>query len=68
MKRNMGIIDRIIRIAIAVVIGFLFIEGTIDGVLGIVLMVLSGVFVLTSVVGFCPLYTLFGIKTCKAKA
>jgi hypothetical protein len=65
MKTNMGGLDRIIRIIIAIVIGFLYYNGNINGTLGIVLLVLAAVFALTSFVGFYPLYTLFGLKTCK---
>lgn len=67
MKTNMGGLDRILRIIIAIVIGFLYYNGTINGTLGIVLLVLAGVFVITSFVGFCPLYTILGFKTCKNK-
>lgn len=65
MKKNMGGADRIIRILIAAVVAYLFYAGIIEGTLGIVLLVLAGVFVLTSLVSFCPLYTIFGLKTCK---
>lgn len=65
MKTNMGNMDRMIRIIIAIVIGILFFMKVISGTLGIVLLVLAGVFLLTSLVSFCPLYTLFGINTCK---
>ena len=67
MKKNMGIADRIIRVLIAVVIGILYFTGTITGTLGIVLLVLAGVFILTSLVGTCPLYAPFGINTCTVK-
>lgn len=60
----MGKADRIIRVIIAAIIGFLYFTGTITGTLGVVLLVLAGVFVLTSLVSFCPLYAPFGIKTC----
>lgn len=63
----MGSADKIIRILIAVVIGVLFYTGTISGTLGIILLILAGVFVLTSLVSFCPLYAPFGISTCKMK-
>ena len=63
----MGNADRIIRIIIAAVIAGLFFANIIPEVLGIVLMALSGIFVLTSLVSFCPLYTPFGINTCKKK-
>lgn len=67
MKNNMGSADKIIRILIAIVIVYLYLSGVIAGTLGIVLLVVSGVFVLTSLVSFCPIYTLFGISTCHVK-
>jgi len=67
MKKNMGTADRIIRIIIAAIIGVLYFTETISGTLGIVLLVLSAVFVLTSFVSFCPLYEPFGISSCKVK-
>lgn len=63
----MGMADRIIRVIIAATVAVLFFTGIISGVLGIVLLVLAGVFVLTSLVSFCPLYAPFGIKTCSVK-
>ncbi|MGB1103868.1 MAG: YgaP family membrane protein [Crocinitomicaceae bacterium] len=65
MKKNLGNIDRIIRVVIAAVIAVLFFTEIISGTLGIVLLALGGIFLLTSLVGFCPLYAPFGIKTCK---
>jgi hypothetical protein len=67
MKVNMGIADRLIRVIMAAVIGWLYFSGTVTGTLGLVLVVLGGIFVLTSVFGFCPLYTAFGIKTSPRK-
>ncbi|WP_340066790.1 DUF2892 domain-containing protein [Ascidiimonas aurantiaca] len=67
MKKNMGNADRIIRIVIAAALGILFYQGIIAGTLGIVLLVLAGVFVLTSFVGFCPLYAPFGLSSCSVK-
>lgn len=64
MKKNMGSADRIIRLIIAAVIAVLFFTNIISGTLGIVLLVLAGVFALTSVISFCPLYTLVGMNTC----
>lgn len=57
--------DRLIRVIIAAVVAYLYFSGIIGSTLGIVLMVLAGVFVLTSIISFCPLYRLFGISTCK---
>jgi hypothetical protein len=67
MKKNMGSADRIVRIIVAAIIGFAFYNGIISGVLGWVLLVLAGVFVLTSFISFCPLYAPFNISTCAIK-
>jgi hypothetical protein len=67
MKTNMGSTDKIIRILLAIVFGVLYFTGTVTGTLGIILLVLGGVFVATSFISFCPLYTLFGMSTCKTK-
>jgi hypothetical protein len=67
MKKNMGTTDRMIRIIIAVIIGILYYTGFISGTLAIVLLVLGGIFLLTSFVNFCPLYIPFGITTLKSK-
>ena len=67
MKKNMGNADRIIRILIAAVIVILFAANIITGTLAIVLLVVAGVFLLTSFLGFCPLYLPFGISSCSRK-
>lgn len=67
MKKNMGSADKIIRVIIAVIIVILSFTGIITGTLAIVLLVLAGVFVLTSFISFCPLYVPFGISTCAIK-
>lgn len=64
MKKNMGSLDRIVRVILALVVGGLYLQGTISGTLGIILLVIAFIFVMTSIVSFCPLYKLFGIKTC----
>jgi len=63
MKKNMGIIDKAIRILVAIVLAILFFTNVITGILGIILLILAGVFVLTSLISFCPLYWPFGINT-----
>ena len=65
MKKNMGTIDKVIRILIAVVIVILFFTKIIAGALGIFLLVVAGVFVLTSLIGFCPLYAPLKMNTGK---
>ncbi len=65
MKRNMSNTDRIIRTILAAVFAYLYFGGIVSGTLGIILLVLAGVFLLTSLVSFCPLYTLFKFSTYK---
>lgn len=67
MKANMGTTDRIVRVIVAAVIAGLFFSNVISGTLGYILLALAGVFVLTSVVSFCPLYAPFGLSTCPKK-
>ena len=67
MKKNMGNADRIIRSLIAVFAAYLYFSGIVSGTMGIVLVVVAVVFLLTSLVSFCPLYTLVGLSTCPAK-
>jgi hypothetical protein len=65
MKKNMGTFDKVIRILVAVVVVILYFTHVISGVLAIVLLALSAIFVLTSLISFCPLYLPFGINTGK---
>jgi uncharacterized membrane protein len=67
MKKNMGSIDRVIRVVLAVAFGVLVLTGTVNGVLAIILGVLAVVFLGTAAIGFCPLYAPFGISTCPRK-
>ena len=65
MKRNMSNLDRIIRVALAAVFAYLYFSGIVTGVFGIILLVLGGVFLITSLVAFCPLYLPLKISTYK---
>ena len=67
MKTNVGNIDKMLRIAMAIVFAVLYFTGAVPGPWNIVLLVLGGVFLLTGLVGTCPLYSLFGISTCPVK-
>ena len=67
MKKNMGGADRGIRILLAAVFAYLYFGGIVSGTWGVVLIVLAGVFALTSLVSFCPLYAAVGISTCATK-
>lgn len=61
----MGSADRIIRAIIAITLGVLYYYnvGFMTGTLGIVLLVVAAVFLLTSLVSFCPLYVAIGLNT-----
>ena len=63
MKKNMGSLDRIIRFLIVVVVAVLYFSGVISGTLALILGILAIIFLLTSLVGFCPLYVPFKIST-----
>lgn len=65
MKLNMGSTDKVVRLLLAAIFLLLFFTNMVSGVLGYVLLGLAGVFILTSLIGFCPLYPLFGINTNK---
>jgi hypothetical protein len=67
MKKNMGKTDTTVRIILAVLIAILYFTNVISGTLGIILLIFAGVFVLTSLVSFCPLYAPLGINTCSIK-
>jgi uncharacterized membrane protein len=65
MKNNMGTIDKVIRILVAVIVVILYFTHVISGVLAIILLALSAIFVITSIFSFCPLYLPFGLNTRK---
>ena len=67
MKKNVGNIDKGVRIGIAVIIALLYKANYISGTTAIVLLSFAGIFILTSLINFCPLYLPFGISTCKKK-
>lgn len=67
MKANMGNADRLIRVILALVMIALYATETVTGTTGIVLLVLAAVFILTSLLKFCPLYPLVGLNTCPKK-
>jgi hypothetical protein len=67
MKKNMGNLDRGIRIAAAVIIGILYAANIINGTVAIILAVVALIFIATSFVSFCPLYAPFRLSTYKVK-
>ena len=67
MKKNMGQTDKLIRVFIAFIIAVLYYTQVINGTLALVLLALATILVVTSFINFCPLYTIFGLNTCKVK-
>ena len=67
MKRNMGVLDRTIRVLIAAAVVAIVFSNAISVTWAIVLMILAGVLVVTSLVSFCPLYAVLGCNTSAAK-
>ena len=65
MKPNLGTADRIIRAVLAIILAVLYFSGTVSGTLGIILLVFAGIFLLTSLISFCPLYAPFKFSTRK---
>ena len=65
MKKNVRMVDKVIRILIAVVMLVLFFTHVVSGTAGLILLVVAGVLVLTSLISFCPLYWTFGLITKK---
>ncbi|MBK7148680.1 MAG: DUF2892 domain-containing protein [Bacteroidetes bacterium] len=67
MKPNMGTLDRVMRLAAAAIVIALYFMNVISGTVAIGLLVLAGIFILTSLMSFCPLYLPFGLSTKKEK-
>jgi hypothetical protein len=67
MKKNVGTIDKVIRILIAVVVAILFFTHVISGILGIILLAVGVILLLTTIISFCPIYWPFGLSTSKKK-
>ena len=65
MKNNMSSMDRIVRAVVAVIIGVLIITNVVSGTLAIILGVIAAIFLVTALIGFCPLYTIFKFSTKK---
>ncbi|NJB36490.1 MULTISPECIES: DUF2892 domain-containing protein [Flavobacteriaceae] len=67
MNKNMGVVDRVYRVIVAVLVALFGYLEIIAGVFSIILMVLAAIFIITSIIGYCPVYSLFKVNTCKTK-
>jgi hypothetical protein len=68
MKKNLGSVEKVIRLLIAVVFVVLYITGVVTGIFGYILLALAAIAIITSLFSFCPLWAIFGINTCKVKS
>ncbi|WP_027880721.1 YgaP family membrane protein [Mesoflavibacter zeaxanthinifaciens] len=68
MKKNMGALDKSLRVLIAIIIALLYYLDVIEGTLAYVLMAISIIFLITSFINFCPLYKILGINTNRRKS
>lgn len=67
MKKNVGAIDKLIRLVVALLIVIAYFQGLVSGILAIILLAVAAIFAVTSVVGTCPIYAIFGISSCPPK-
>lgn len=67
MKANMGTTDKFVRVLIGILIAVLYYLDIISGMTAIIILAFGIILLITSLINFCPLYTLFGINTCKRK-
>lgn len=65
MKKNVGSADKIVRLLLAAIIIILYVFNVVSGLFGYILLALSAVFIITSLINFCPLWAIFGVNTCK---
>ncbi len=63
MKKNLNLIDRLIRLLLAAILTFLYLTGIATGALGITLLVVAGIIAITAFISFCPIYFLFGLSS-----
>jgi|WetSurMetagenome_2_1015567.scaffolds.fasta_scaffold02050_3 hypothetical protein len=68
MKKNLGTLDKALRIISAIALVALYLTGLIRGTLGIIILLIAAMFLVTSILGICPLYPLFGWNTRKKAA
>lgn len=66
MKKNLGSTDKAVRLILAITLAVLFFTGVVSGTLGVVALIAAGIFLVTPLINFCPLYAALGIST-KAK-
>jgi uncharacterized membrane protein len=67
MIKNMGNIDRTLRVIVALLLVILYFANVVTGTFGVILLIVAVVFLLTSSISFCPLYAILGLNSGKKK-
>jgi len=67
MPCNSGGMERIIRGVLGIVLVLAWLLHWVLGTFGLILGILGLVFVVTAAIGFCPIFAVMGISTCKTK-
>lgn len=67
MKKNVGNVDKIIRLSVAAALVVLYFTGVISGAVAIIGLVVAAIFTVTSMAGSCPIYSIVGASTCPVK-
>jgi len=67
MNKNMGAVDKLVRLVVALLLILGYFQELVSGVLGIIFLIVAGIFILTSLVSVCPIYSIFGISSCPVK-
>ena len=67
MKKNVGSIDKVVRLLLAALFIILFVTNVVSGLFGYILLALGAIFILTSLVSWCPIWAALGFNTCPVK-
>jgi len=67
MKKNIGSVDKVVRLVLALVGILLAFTKVVTGTWAIIVLIIAAVLIVTSLIGYCPLYVLLGINTLKKK-
>jgi hypothetical protein len=67
MKKNIGYADSILRIILAMMAAILYFTDVVDDSITLIPMIFAAVLLLTSLISYCPFYSIFRINTYKIK-
>lgn len=67
MKKNLGNLDRVVRLLIGAIVAILYFANILTGTVGLVLLIVGGILFATALISFCPLYAILGLNSCPAR-